>query len=119
MLTAHPPANSMLNDDEVVGRETAEARRAFGVTKAFVVPTTARAEAKAVFMVELDFALVTNRVCGERDTREAAKLEIKERAEDVESRQDLTSHELQRGVMGAASGFEVIKSADVGVFWVT
>lgn len=62
----------MLNDDEVAGRDTAEARRAFGVTKAFVEPTTARAEANAVFMVELEFVLVAKGelvFCGEGQER--------------------------------------------------
>lgn len=62
---AYPPANSMLNDDEVVGRATA-ARTAFGVTKAFVEPTMARAEANAVFMVELGLVLVTRGGVGVR-----------------------------------------------------
>lgn len=61
----------MLNDDEVVGRATAEARRAFGVTKAFVVPTMARAEANAVFMVELGLVLMTEDEVGVR--REAER----------------------------------------------
>lgn len=67
----------MLNEDEVVGRATAEARRAFGVTNAFVVPTTARAEANAVFMVELELVLVMKKrvwVCAKRGReREATK----------------------------------------------